>query len=373
MRIAILGSRGYPSTYGGFETLVRHLAPHLAEAGHNVAVYARETAAGAADRRVEVIRTAGWESKSFSTLTYGATAALHAAVRRPPDAALILNVANGFFLPALAARGIRTVVNVDGLEWDRDKWSRAGKAVFRAGARMTARYGDTLVYDSRAIRPHWRDAWGRDGEFIPYGANLPVDASSDRLAEHGLAEDSFLLVVARLVPENNIALILDAHKASGTELPLVVVGSGTYDDALQHRLANTAGTGRVRWFGHVSDQELLGQLWAHCRLYLHGHSVGGTNPGLLQAMAHGAAIQALDTVYNREVLLDDDFLFPADAGRLASKLRGLVGDAQRRQELRERALRRVKAAYGWAEVLDRYEEVLVRSTEQRKGEHARLW
>ena len=317
-----------------------------------------------------MVRTPGWESKSLSTLTFGGTASIHAAARRDSDVALVLNVANGFFLPVLRARGVPTVVNVDGLEWLRDKWSGTGKAAFLAGARMTARYGDVLVYDSVAIEGHWSETFGRGGRFIPYGADVPVAVAQDRLAPLGLPPDGYLLVVARLVAENKFALVFAAHEASGVDWPLVIVGSTTYEDPLHQRVAAAARGPKVIWLGHVADQELLSQLWANCAAYVHGHSVGGTNPGLLQALAHGAPTQALDTVYNREVLLHEPFLFKPEVIHLAGRLRDLVGRPDVRIALRRQGLARIQAAYVWADVLDAYEDVLMQAVAAGPGSRA---
>ena len=175
-RVAIIGSRGYPSYYGGFETLVRKLVPFLADRGWDVVVYGRPgtTVPGEAPQRPNVrsVMTKGIESRSLSTLSFGATAVLH-TVTHNADVALVLNVANGFFLPALRLRGIPSVVNVDGLEWERAKWSRLGKAVFKSGARFTARFANHLVCDSTNIATVWQDQFRRDSVFIPYGGDIP--------------------------------------------------------------------------------------------------------------------------------------------------------------------------------------------------------
>jgi glycosyltransferase involved in cell wall biosynthesis len=156
--VAIIGTRGYPSYYGGFETAVRKLAPYLADQGWDVTVYGREGAAKlddpSADHRIRTVITKGIESKSLSTLTHGLTASLHAA-RRRPDVALVMNVANGYWLPLLRARRIPTLINVDGIEWDRAKWNRLAKFIFLTGARITARLGSRMVYDSKEIARRW--------------------------------------------------------------------------------------------------------------------------------------------------------------------------------------------------------------------------
>ncbi len=153
--VAIIGTRGYPSYYGGFETAVRHIAPALSGRGWDVTVYGRPGATQpddpARDHTIRTRQTRGIESRSLSTLTYGLTSTLD-CLRRRPDVALVMNVANGYWLPLLRARGIPTVVNVDVIEWEREKWSRLGKAVFRTGAKLTARTATSLVYEMRSPR-----------------------------------------------------------------------------------------------------------------------------------------------------------------------------------------------------------------------------
>ena len=159
MRLAIIGSRGFPSTYGGYETLVRHIAPEWVDQGHEVTVYCRQRAAPRSRltsvEGVRCIWTPGLDSKSLSTLSFGASSNVDAALRGY-DAALVLNVANGFYLPLLKARRIPTVVNTDGIEWERGKWSKTAQKVFYRGAAMTARHADVLVADSQAIARIWR-------------------------------------------------------------------------------------------------------------------------------------------------------------------------------------------------------------------------
>ncbi len=226
--VAIIGTRGYPSYYGGFETAVRKLAPHLADAGWDVTVYSRPGATYSddpdRDPRVEVVETRGWEKKSLSTLTYGLTSAVHAS-RRKPDVALVMNVANGYWLPLLRRAGVPTLVNVDGVEWDRAKWGATAKRVFRTGARLTARYATRLVFDSKVIERRWAREFDRDGIFIPYGGDtlpevLPI--------EPGLRHRGYALLVARFVPENSVPQFLRAAREIAQHHDVVLVGSSGY-------------------------------------------------------------------------------------------------------------------------------------------------
>lgn len=363
MKLGILGSRGFPSTYGGYETLVRHLAPYLVAEGHDVTVYCRAREHGRrvwATSGVRCVATRGWDSKSLSTLSYGASATVH-AVRQKFDALLVLNVANGYYLPALTAASIPTAVNTDGLEWERGKWGTVGKAVFRAGASMTARYATALIADSTAIATRWHTMFGVQSAFIPYGAPVLNAVPTDHIDALGLRPQTYVLVVARLIPENNVDLALDAtHAVCTPDCPLVVVGSANSTSMLEARLVKATRTGAVRWLGHVSDQELLTQLWSHCGVYVHGHSVGGTNPGLLQALGAGAPTLALDTVYNREVLPRGDQLFPLDASVLAMRVDELLRDARRQRTFRDRGQAIVAEQYRWEAVCGAYLDVLQR-------------
>jgi glycosyltransferase involved in cell wall biosynthesis len=362
MRVAIIGSRGYPSTYSGFETLVRQLAPHLRDSGHAVTVYSRDSAGGArvdSCDGIRRVRTRGCDGKSTSTLTYGLTSVLDSR-HRGYDAALVLNVANGFYLPILRRASVPTAVNVDGIEWERDKWSRLGKAVFRAGARMSARYADRLIADSRAIGAYWREHFGVPSVYIPYGGDGPHDAGTGHLGQLGLRPGGYVLAVARIVPENNIDLFLDAVDRLDPAVPVVVAGSASYRSPLEDRLRRTARSRpALQWLGHVDDQSRLQQLWTHCGVYFHGHSVGGTNPSLLQAMGAGSPVLAVDTVYNREVLGGGEQVVGRDPAELAARMEAMLADPPLRHACARRGRGIVADRYRWGAVCQRYEDVLV--------------
>lgn len=365
MRLAIIGSRGFPSTYGGYETLVRFLAPHLVACGHEVTVYCRERGPDGArrwmDQGVECVTTRGVDSKSLSTLTFGATACLHAAWRRY-DAALVLNIANGYWLPFLRVARVPFAVNTDGVEWKRAKWSKLGRAIFLGGAKLCAWLAPQLVCDSRALGELWREEFGRDSVFIPYGGEIRGELSDQPVRELGLIPGTYVLSVARLAPENNVELTLDAIDLLGADAPkAVVVGSANFDNPITDRLERMQDEGRVLWLGHVADQDLLAALWQHAGVYVHGHSVGGTNPALLQALGAGAPTIALDTVFNREVLGEGPWLYPlGEPEVLATGLAELTRrDASPRPHAVALATGDLAAEYRWPFVLQRYRSMLV--------------
>jgi glycosyltransferase involved in cell wall biosynthesis len=357
--VVIIGTRGYPSYYGGFETAVRKLAPYLADQGWKVSVYGRDGATkdddSARDFRVRTILTRGVESKSISTLSYGLTAALH-AMRVKPDVALVMNVANGYFLPLLKLRGIRTVVNVDGIEWDRAKWGRLAKLVFKVGARFTARFGDVLIYDSHEIARRWKSDFKRDGVFIPYGGDVPQELP----VEPGLTHRGYVLVVARFVPENTIPEFVEAATGLAQHHKVVIVGSSGYGGDLDEQVgALSDANANITWLGHVSDDDRLHALWQHAGVYFHGHSVGGTNPTLVQAMATGAPIVARDTPYNREVLGSLGIFTQPIPSAIESAIDGLLRDPVKQQELSENLFARSREYYTWEGVNARYEQTLM--------------
>lgn len=358
--VAIIGTRGYPSYYGGFETAVRRLAPFLADEGWNVVVYGREGSTlsmdSDADSRIESRITRGIDTKALSTLSYGFTASLDAA-RIKPDVALIMNVANGYWLPFLRMRGIPTLVNVDGIEWERAKWGRIAKAVFRLGAKATALFSTNIVFDARAIGRRWLSEFGREGKFIPYGSVTPVELP----IEVGLVHRQYVLLVARFVPENSISEFVQAARLIAESRTVVIVGSSGYGGEVEREVeALDRDFANVKWLGHVSDDKRLLSLWQHAGAYFHGHSVGGTNPALVQAMACGAPIVARDTVYNREVLQDGGIFVEAEGVKIADAIQTLLASSQKQTELSDLASARAAGAYSWGSVCSAYETELSR-------------
>ena len=356
--MAIIGTRGYPSYYGGLETAVRKLAPYLSENGWDVTVHGRRGTTRdddpGRDLRVRTVAVWALERKSLSNLSSGLASTLR-LLRTPPDVALVMSTAVGFWLPLLRLRGIPTVVNTDGIEWDRDKWGRLAKAVLYAGAWMTARFGSDLVFDARAIEQYWNRRFGRAGHYIPYGGEPhPAPAPLE-----GLHAGEYILLVARFVPENTVAEFLEAARSLAADHQVVLVGStgwggGLDDDAAQ--LAASHPT--VRWLGHVSDEETLNGLYANAGVYFHGHSVGGTNPSLVQAMASGTPIVARDTVYNREVLGESGVYCAPSAAAIEEALRAVLADSDGRSRLGRDNRLRAEMHFTWGGVCAAYESVL---------------
>lgn len=358
--VAITGTRGYPSHYGGLETAVRHIAPYLAEHGWSVTVHSRRgipvETSDAADPRIRVVPVWAVEKRSLSNLSSGLSSAL-VVIRDRPDVVLVMSTGSGFWLPLLRLWRIPTVVNTDGLEWERDKWGRLAKAVLLNAARMTARFADHLVFDARAIQEYWRNNFHREGTYIPYGG----DAAPALPLPTGITPHTYVLLVARFVPENTVGPFLDAVPEIAQHAPVVLVGSSGWGGTLDERArALAAEFENVTWLGHVRNTDLLNALYANAALYFHGHTVGGTNPSLVQAMTSGTPVLAIDTVYSREVL------GPAGSFTTATEIPhavvNLLEHPETRAAMGKAASKRAKELFSWDQVCSEYERVLREAT-----------
>ncbi|MFC0463353.1 DUF1972 domain-containing protein [Kineococcus gynurae] len=363
----MIGTRGVPARYGGFETCVEEVGARLADRGHEVVVYCRTSnaAKGApgADGRPErpqryrgmnLVHLPALRRRSLETLSHTALSVAHQVAHRS-DVALVFNSANAPLLPVLRARGIPVATHVDGLEWQRAKWGPAGRRYYRAGEALAVRWSDALIADAVGIQDYYRDRFDVDTTLLTYGAPV-VDGGGcpEKLAEVGLRPRGYHLVVARFEPENHVDLIVEGYVRSGARLPLVVVGSAPYSDAYTARVRAMADD-RVRLLGGVWDQELLDQLYAGSFTYLHGHSVGGTNPSLLRAIGATASVDAFDVRFNREVLggASRYFATPAD---VAALVESAEADPRATAD-RARACRARASLYDWDEVATGYEQL----------------
>ncbi|WP_081866101.1 DUF1972 domain-containing protein [Blastococcus sp. URHD0036] len=357
MSIAMVGTRGVPARYGGFETAVEEIGRRLADAGHRVVVYCR-TVPGSTEQPLaefqgmELVHLPAARKRSLETLSHTALSVAHLVTHRT-DAAFVFNSANSPLLPVLRAARIPVATHVDGLEWKRAKWGGAGRRYYRMAESLAVRWSDALIADAQGIADYYEDAFAAPTTLLTYGAPI-IRPGQDRLAELGLEPGGFHLVVARFEPENHVDVIVDGYTRSAAVKPLVVVGSAPYADEYTQRVHDLADD-RTRFLGGVWDQELLDQLYAHSATYLHGHSVGGTNPSLLRAIGAGAAVTAFDCSFNREVIADAGRFFrtPEDVAR---EVEGVEADpvkaARDGRRSRELALR-----YDWDHVAAGYEDL----------------
>jgi glycosyltransferase involved in cell wall biosynthesis len=370
VRLAFVGTRGIPAHYGGFETAVEEISVRLAARGHEVVVYCRGPRGQGTYKGVATETLPAPQSRSFETLTH-TLASMWDARSRDLDAIFVFNAANS---PAilLRRRGVKVACHTDGLEWARDKWGTVGKTYYRAAEVSSVLLADELISDAAAIRHYYWNRYAANSNVISYGAypdRADPDVARSRVPA---ARAPYLLIVARQEPENNVSLAIEAFRLSETARSLLVVGASPYPGPYQRRIEELAAQDpRIHLLGSVWDQQLLDSLYAGADLYVHGHSVGGTNPSLLRAMAAGAVVAAFDTPFNREVLGADSLYW-----RSRDDLRGIldgeayVGEPGVRQ--RTANVDRIRDAYVWDKVADSYERLAAELVSGRSSRKTRM-
>lgn len=365
MRIAIVGSRGFPFVYSGYETFVTEVAPRLVARGHEVTVHCfaelfPEQPSEHRGVRLEYVSGAG--GKSLTQLSHSLNSVMRLIRQRSsrPDVALFVNAANGLFGPMLRASGIRSAINVDGLEWERPKWAGLGAKVYYAAAWMATRTFDLVITDARAMADIYRREFGADSTVIEYGANLWTSSEPGRLESLGLRPGEYFLIVGRLIPDNNVKLMVEGFVRSRSRRKLVVVGDVPYADAYADSVKAIRDP-RVVFTGYVKDQALLRELYCNSFAYMHGHEHGGTNPALLKALGAGCAILALDTVFSREVLLDDrhGFYFEKSVDGVSVSVERVEASEREVERQRGIARSRIEDHYHWDRIADEYERALL--------------
>jgi glycosyltransferase involved in cell wall biosynthesis len=367
MKIAILGTRGVPAAYGGFETFAEELGARLVERGHEVTVYGRRHVIPAELRthrgmRLRVLPTI--RHKYLDTVAHTALSVVDALPRRF-DVALICNNANAPFAIIPMLSGARVVLNVDGLEWQRGKWNRLGRWYYQACAWLSPKLPITLVSDARVIADYYRERFGKPTVYIPYGCDARRLAPGPTLAQFGLRANRYLLYVSRLEPENHADTVIEAYAlAGGLEglgVPLVVVGDAPYATAYKTQLEEMAArTPGVRLTGYVFGDG-YSELQSNALAYIQATEVGGTHPALIEAMGRGAAIVANDVPEHREVLGTAGWYYRRnDAQDLSEALRRLTADGQACQTLGAAAALRASRDFSWDSVTSSYERMFER-------------
>ena len=361
MRIAILGTRGVPANYGGFETFAEHLSTRLVARGHDVTVYCR--AHYVSPRQIEfqgvrlkVLPTI--RHKYFDTIVHTFLSALHAAVPGRYDAALICNAANAPFASILRVAGIPVALNVDGLEHKRKKWNWIARKYYLMAERLATILPTETVTDAKVIQEYYLARHRAISTMIAYGAE--VERRPDPLVRRWRVEPNrYVLYVSRLEPENNAHLVIEAFKRVRTAHKLVIVGDAPYArDYINDLKARARRDKRIVFTGFVFGRDYRAlQQNAYC--YVHATEVGGTHPALLEAMGFGNCVLTLAAPENIEAIGDAGIAY-SDESDLAEKLQRVLRDGSLVQAYRHRAQARVQDAYDWDYVVDQYEELFAK-------------
>lgn len=351
MRIAILGTRGIPARYGGFETFAEELSTRLAAHGHSVTVYCRERHAEPSYRGVSLVYLPTRRHKYFDTIVHTFLSTLYLVFHRV-DAALYCNGANAVFTLPPRITGIPTLLNVDGLERKRKKWNRVAKAWYAVSEWLATFCPSAVITDAQQIEAYYLERYGKKTNFIPYGAETGKVASAEVLKKLGLTPGEYFLYVSRMEPENNALLVREAFEKVSTPVKLALIGDAPYAQEYIERVRDTQDP-RVVMPGAIYGTGYH-ELLSHCFAYIHATEVGGTHPALIEAMGRGALVLYLNTPENAEVAGDAGIPFEAEhlEHSLCEVLR--MSPAERAR-WGQRAMDRVAKLYGWDAVTAQYE------------------
>jgi glycosyltransferase involved in cell wall biosynthesis len=357
LQIAIIGSRGYPYVYSGYETLVKNIGERIVTGGAQVTVYCHSYLFDQKPKQLNGIYLKyipTIKSKSLSQPIHSFLAFWHAAFS-DADVVLVLNVSNGPFGIITRLFKKPTLINVDGLEWMRPKWKGFGAIYFKWAAKMAVRFMDLIVTDAVAMQTIYKNEFNTDSVVITYGADSNKGASEALLNKWQIQSQDYYLIVGRMIPDNNSDIIIEGFINSSSTKKLVIVGDVTYQDAYATKIKSYQDD-RLVFTGYITNGDELASLYKYCFAYMHGHEFGGTNPTLLKAMANGCAIGAIDTVFSREVLQNDQFgtYFKKDISGLSNWFQWAEANTDKLSALRLIVSNGLNEKYDWDLVTDLY-------------------
>ena len=357
LKIALLGTRGIPASYSGFETCAEQLAVRLVERGHDVTVYCRSHHQRTHPSHYKGVRLCYPPTiahKYLDTIVHTTLAGIHSLGQRY-DVALFFIAGNSpvAWIPRLGLQ--KTVINVDGLDWKRKKWPRLAKSFIRWAERISRLTANRVVTDSRVVVQYYWDAYKFAPTFIPYGSEVIKKQPGETLRQFGLTPRHYVLFVGRLVPENCVHHLVQAFRNLDTSMQCVIVGDAPYAEAYKQQLHSTNDP-RVVFTGYVFGDGYA-ELSTNSYAFVETSEVGGTHPALLEAMAFGTAVIVNGTAENRETLGDAGWAYDSTQGSDALRplLQRLIDEPSTRDCLAQRAELRARTLYSWETVTEQYE------------------
>jgi len=367
LKISIIGSRGYPYVYSGYETLIKELSERLVARGCEVTVYCHRNLFNkkpALVKGIKLVYVPTIESKSLSQLIHSFLSMCH-AVTSDADVIFAVNAANGPF--GLISKIFRkpTAINVDGLEWLRPKWKGLGAKYFKIAARLSTILFDQIINDSDEMRKVYLNMFKKDSVVIAYGATVIKSEELSLIKQWPITPEEYYLVVGRMIPDNNADIIVKGFLASNSIKKMVVVGDVFYRDNYADKLKALKDE-RLIFTGYVNDSDVLAALYHHSYMYVHGHEFGGTNPTMIKAMAYGCGILALNTVFNKEMLNNDSYGIYFDKNQEAVRQQINYADQHpyKIKQLRQKSQLGITDKYNWGCITDQYLEVFKRLAEK---------
>ncbi len=360
LRIALLGTRGIPASYSGFETCVEQLGQRLVQRGHQVTVYCRSHHITYPDdlyKGMCLVKLPTIANKYLDTIVHSFISSIH-ALRGRFDVALYFIAGNSpvTWIPRLA--GTRTILNVDGLDWKRDKWPGPAKSYIRFAEYLATVLPNAYITDSRIVQAYYEKRFGHAPPYIPYGSEVESEPPGETLAKFGLVPRNYILFVGRLVPENNAHHLVQAFHEIDTDVKCIVVGDAPYAEAYQAELRSlAAGDPRIVFTGYVFGKGYR-ELGSHAYAFVETSGVGGTHPALIEAMALGNCVVANDTPENLETVGDAGLAYDGSApASLRQVLVRLLADPALVAGYQGRARERARVTFTWDGVTDAYERL----------------
>ena len=365
LRIGILGTRGVPNHYGGFEQFAACLSKGLVEKGHEVSVYNSHKHPFQLKKwcGVNIIHCYDPEylMGTAGQFIYDLNC-IRDARKKKFDILLVLGYTSSSVWGRYYPAGSIVFTNMDGFEWKRSKYSGPVQRFLKYAERLASKFSHYHIADSIPIRDYLVKKYGTTPVFISYGAVIPNQADTDTLNSFEVKKGEYFLLIARMEPENNIQMIIDGLCADGQKRKLLVV-SGTQNTDGKKIIARYAKYPHIKFTGAIYDISVINSLRTYCRTYFHGHSVGGTNPSLLEAMAAGALICAHNNEFNRAVLGEDAFYFDnADEVVALSQIQD--EDISKRMKLNN--LEKIKTDHSWTKIIAQYEAEFIQAFQNKK-------
>ena len=357
MKIAILGTRGIPARYGGFETFAEELSTRLAKNRYNITVYCRnKNTKKKFDyyRGVKLVNLPCLEGKYTNTLSHAFLSNLHSALGSF-NILIICGVGTASFSILPKILGKKIIVNINGIEWKRKKYSKFASFVVKLCIFLTNLFADLVICDSKIILKKWKKKFTANAVYVPYGAVDLKSKSTGILEKNNLLKKKYILYVSRLEPENNAHILVEAFNKLNTSYDLVIVGNAPHAKEYISSL-NKNNNPRIKFLGYVYGYAYI-DLLNNAFLYVHGNEVGGTNPGLLNAMAYKNCILVINVPYNLEVIGDAGIPFNKDSKDLYEKIKYFLHNPQETIYYGEKALKRIEQFYTWEKVVNEYEKI----------------
>lgn len=366
MRIGIIGTRGIPNHYGGFEQFAEYLSRDLVQRGHEVVVYNssdhpyQETSW----EGVRIEHCTDWENKigTAGQFIYDFNCIVNSR-KQNFDILLQLGYTSSSIWKNLLPKNAIVVTNMDGLEWKRSKFSKTVQGFLKRAERWAVNSSTHLVADSKGIQSYLKKKYGVGATYIAYGSHLFNDPNPAVLDEYNLIPDQYNMLIARLEPENNIEMILDGVQASQTTFPFLVIGK-TENPFSSYLIEKYANDKRIRFLGGIYNLDVLNNLRYHCNCYFHGHSVGGTNPSLLEAMASSAFIAAHHNEFNQSVL-ESEALYFSNKDEV-TKILDDPRNSLKREQFIESNREKIKVLFSWEKIIGDYEDLFLKLAAEKQ-------